>query len=106
MESLDAFADEEAVSAIGTDEIIETWYDYMDDDRLGFYNEPVFSAEELNALRRFHNLLECSWQNVPTTWRPDELEGCTAWSGLVAAAREERAIFLQRGRSDEERENT
>lgn len=106
IESLDAFADEETVGAVGTDEIIEIWYDYMDDDRLGFYDEPVFSSEEVSAIRRFHNLLENTYKQVPGTWKLKDLEGCKEWKRLVAAAREEHAIFLKRGLSDEEREIT
>lgn len=82
IESLDAFADEETVGAVGTDEIIEIWYDYMDDDRLGFYDEPVFSSEEVSAIRRFHNLLENTYKQVPGTWKLKDLEGCKEWKRL------------------------
>ncbi len=106
IESLDAFADEETVGVVGTDEIIEIWYDYMDDDRLSFYDSPVFSSEEVNAIKRFHNLLEGSYKKVPSTWKLGELSNCNEWSVLVTAAREEHAIFMERGLFDEEREIT
>ena len=106
MESLDAFADEETVGVVGTDEIINTWYDYMDDDRLDFYDGPVFSNEEMNAIKRFHNLLESTYKKVPCTWQLEDLKGCKEWSALVTTAREEHGIFLQKGLSDEEREIT
>ncbi|MBE9061735.1 hypothetical protein [cf. Phormidesmis sp. LEGE 11477] len=47
IELLDAFANKGTVEAIGTDELIEMWYDYTDEDSFDFYDEPVFSAEEL-----------------------------------------------------------
>lgn len=106
IESLEAFADEETIAAVGTGEIIEIWYDYMDDDRLGFYDEPVFSSEEVNAIKRFHNLLENTYKRVPDTWKSEELEECGEWEHLVAVAREEHAIFLKRGLSNEESEVT
>ncbi|MBL4826134.1 MAG: hypothetical protein JKY66_00205 [Spongiibacteraceae bacterium] len=106
IESLDAFADEETVSAVGTDEIIEIWYDHMDDDSLSFYDAPVFSSEEINAVKRFHNLLESTYKKVPGTWKLEELADCNEWSALVAAACEEHAIFMGRGLFDEEREIT
>ena len=106
MESLDAFADEDTVGEEGTGEIIEIWYDYVDDDHLGFYDNPVFSAEEINAIKRFHYLLENTYQKVPSTWELDELNGCKEWSELVVLAREGLAIFNKRGLFDEEKEIT
>ncbi len=106
IESLDAFADEETVKVIGTDEIIEVWYDYMDDERQLFYDAPVFSPDEINAIKRFHNLLESTYKMVPSTWKLEEIKGCKEWSALVSAAREERAMFMKRGLLDEEREIT
>ncbi|MCX4028623.1 hypothetical protein H0A36_13910 [Endozoicomonas sp. SM1973] len=102
IESLDAFVDEETVSVVGTDEIIECWYDYMDEDRLAFYDEPVFSSDEINAIKLFHNLLESSYQKVPSTWKIEELKECAEWSTLVTAACEAYSIFLKRGFFDEE----
>lgn len=106
IESLDAFADEETVGVLGTDEIIEVWYDYMDDGRLSFYDSPVFSSEEVNAIKRFHNLLESTYKKVPSTWKLEELASCSEWSALVAAASDEYDIFMERGPLDEEQEIT
>ncbi len=106
IESLDAFADEDMVGVLGTGEIIEIWYDYMDDDRLSFYDSPVFSHDEVNAIKRFHNLLESAYRKVPETWILEELACCNEWSALVTAAREEHIVFMARGLLDEEQEIT
>ena len=106
IEVLDAFSDEECVEIIGTGEIIEQWYDYVDEERLVFYDRPIFSNEELNALKRFHNLLENSNQKVPETWSLNELLGNKEWESLVSTAKEELQIFQKRGRMDEEQEIT
>jgi len=106
VESLHVFADEEAVNVIGTCEVIEQWYDYVDDERLSFYNAPVFSSEEIHSIKRFHNCLSDAHKQVPRTWRLEELEGCEAWSKLVLSAREAHAVFMKRGRFDEESEFT
>ena len=36
IEALEGFADETTVAVLGTDEIIQFWYDYMDDEQLDF----------------------------------------------------------------------
>ena len=106
IESLDAFADNDTVEAVGTDEIIQIWYDYMDEDRMEFFDEPVFSVEELNAIKRFHNLLDKTHQNIPSTWKLEELEGIEEWSALVAMACKGVSVFYKRGLLDEETEIT
>jgi len=106
MEVLDGFADEETIEAVGTDELIEQWYDYMDEKRMYFYSQPVFSHDELNALKRFHYLLESTYLTIPTTWSLKDLVTNKYWSTLVATAREELLVFQQRGFLDEEHEIT
>jgi len=106
IEILDTFSNEECIEKIGTGEIIEQWYDYVDEDRLDSYGLPIFSNEELKALRRFHNLLEKSYQKVPETWALNDLSGNKEWNILVYSAKEELKIFQKRGRMDEENEIT
>jgi hypothetical protein len=106
IEVLDMFSDQSSVEKIGSDEIIEFWYDYVDDEKLSFYDEPVFTKNELNALKRFHNLLECSYKKVPSTWLLTELASCEPWLQLRASAKVELEIFLSRGRFSEECEIT
>jgi len=106
IEVLDTFSGEECVEKIGAGEIIEQWYDYVDEDRLDFYDLPIFSNEEINALKRFHILLEKSYQKVPETWVLKELSDNKEWKTLVSSAKEELKIFQKRGRMDEENEIT
>ncbi len=104
IEALASFADEGAVGSEGTNEIIETWYDFVGGDRMAFYDSPVFSSEEINAITRFHSLLERSYREIPATWKPEELADCKEWSVLTKSALSEHAIFMKRGLFDEERE--
>lgn len=104
IESLGMFADAEAVCLVGTGEIINFWYDYVDDEWQSFYDLPVFSSEELHSIQYFHNLLESSYKKVPSSWDLGKLSNNNEWSALVTAAREQYAIFLERGLFSEEEE--
>ena len=106
IEVLEMFADEAFVEKFGTDEIIESWYDFVDEDRFEYINEPVFTKNEINSIKRFLNLLESSFESVPTTWTISELDNNKPWNNLVSAAKEELEIFMERGRLDEEKEIT
>ena len=76
----------------------------MSDERLSFYDSPVFSPNEINAIKRFHNLLEATYKKVPDTYRPEELKDNKEWNDLRVAAKEELQIFAVRGLFDEENE--
>ena len=107
IENLESFADPNWVNQLGTNEIINMWYDHMDEEEtFEFFSNPVFTTNEKNSIKRFHNLLESSYEKIPTTWKQEDLQGNTEWSKLVETAKEELRIFMERGRFSEEQEIT
>lgn len=97
IEALENFFDDEAVLVLGTDEIINIWYDYADNEQIAFYDEPIFSLAELNQIKSFSNLLESSHDSIPSSWRLREIETCLEWKTLALAARDAYDVFMNRG---------
>ena len=107
IENLESFADPVWVRKLGTDEIINMWYDHMDDDEdFTFFTEPVFNLKETNAIKRFHYLLESTYKTIPTTWSLSDLSNNQEWKQLTIQAHEELSVFMERGRFSEEAEIT
>ena len=107
IENLESFAVTTFIEQLGTDEIINMWYDNMDDEEtFTFFTEPVYSKNEQNAIKRFHYLLESSYKKIPTTWQQEELQNNDHWAELEKTAKEELNIFMARGRFSEEQEIT
>ena len=104
IESLECFADQKAIETLGTSEIINGWYDLVEEEHISFFDQPVFCLEEINAIRRFHNLIESAYQTIPSAWTTAKLNNSKEWAALVLAAKEELEIFAKRGRLDEEKE--
>ena len=105
--NLESFADTNWVNKLGTNEIINMWYDHMDEEEtFELFSDSVFTNNEMNSIKRFHNLIESSYEKIPTTWKQEDLQGNTEWSMLVETAKEELNIFMERGRFSEEQEIT
>ena len=105
IDNLESFADPTFVSHLGTDEIINTWYDYMEkEETFTFFTEPIYSKNEQNAIKRFYYLLESSYEKIPSTWQQEELQNNKDWTKLRKQAIEELNIFMATGRFSEEQE--
>jgi len=94
------------VSKLGTDELTELWYDVVDEEKLESYTSPVFTIEEQQAIRRFYELLESHYDEIPTTHSLLELSSSEAWKIVTDSAAKELSVFMQRGYLDEESEVT
>lgn len=94
------------VSALGTDELTELWYDYVDEEKLESYISPVFTIEEQDALKRFYDLLESHYDEIPTTHSLHDLGSSESWRIVTDSAARELGIFMKRGYLDEESEVT
>lgn len=68
MEMMNLLSDSECVEKIGTDEALESWYDYVEDEKINFYDEPIFSKEEIESVRELHQHIETTYDDIPTTW--------------------------------------
>jgi hypothetical protein len=92
--------------AVIPNEVINQWEDIVNADDWDWYSEPVFSAEESEAIRSFHAV----WLAVidetpePMPYTIDALIGTSAWNRLMVAARDTLRVLSLRGRFDEERE--
>lgn len=103
MEVLAFFCETQCLHEIGADEIIESWFDFLDDDRLSWYDSPVFSRDEAEVIRHFHWLLDGKYLHIPGHSKAEEVGRNPAWIELSAAAREAVEVFNKRGRMDEKR---
>ena len=106
MEVLEMISIKSFVTKLGTEELTELWYDFVDVEKLKSYNSPVFTIEEQDALRRFYDLLENHYDEIPTTHSLHELSSCESWKTVTDSAANELGIFMKRGYLDEESEVT
>ena len=107
MEVLDVYTSIEDQARLGPDEVINMWEDYVDNERLKEYIEPVFTLEEQQAIKQFHN----SWNKIcdeTPTYMPDILDliNNKNWLHLIKHAKEIYALFNKRGYLSEENEIT
>lgn len=107
IDSLESFAIRTWVNQLGTDEIINMWYDNTDENEtFDYLSEPVYSKNEQNAIKKFHYLLESSYKKIPTTWQLEELQNNNDWAELEKTEKEGLNVFMVRGRFSEEQEIT
>lgn len=97
---------DDTIERIGTDEALECWYDLVNDDKLNFYDSPVFTESETTLIRELHRLIEISCNSVPSTWKPVDVAFCEPWRNIVAKANDVFILFQERGLLDEELEIT
>jgi len=91
----------------GGDEVINMWEDWVDDERIGDYVEPVFTKKEQERLAEFHKAWNYVSNHTPQ-FLPDisELKKNNDWTNLMASASDALAVFRQRGKLSEESEIT
>lgn len=96
--------EQHSIRKVGTAEILERWWDYVDEDKLGFFSEPVFSYKELKAIKVLHQLIEDRYKAIPNTFEETEMIKCKEWVNVTAQASKVCELFNQRGQFDEEYE--
>jgi hypothetical protein len=107
IEVLEITASYEKQEKFGGNEVINMWEDWVDDNRIGEYIEPVFSKQEQECLTEHHKTWSYVADHTPQ-FLPDinELEGNEYWSSLMASASKALSIFNRRGKLSEENEIT
>jgi len=107
IEVIDMLVDsDDAIKKIGTDEILECWFDNVDDEKLGFYDSPVFTQKETELVTELHQIIDESCELIPTTWKPSDVASCGPWGKIVTKANVAFEVFKKRGCFDEEKEIT
>lgn len=87
------------------DEIINQWEDWVDGARLDWFEEPVFSPREQEAIRTFHAVWDGVAKDTPKSLPSlSALVGTEPWERLQRAAVRALAVFAVRGKFDEERD--
>ena len=85
-------------------ELINRWEDWVRYDDLDWYAAPVFSPEEIAAIRAFHAIwlavADATPEPMPHTI--DALIGTQVWDRLMTAAQTALIVFEKRGRFDQE----
>lgn len=84
------------------DEVLNQWEDWVTPDWKQHFTEPVFSAEERNGIAQFAREWSGIADGAPHPLPPlDILITTPNWQALQRAAAALLAVFLLRGRSDE-----
>ena len=85
-------------------ELINQWEDWVRFDDLDWYVAPVFSPDETEAIRAFHDVwlavADATPEPMPHTI--DALIGTPVWDRLMTAAQAAFIVFEKRGRFDQE----
>jgi hypothetical protein len=85
-------------------ELLNQWWDWVDLSR-GEPGPPVYSAEEVAAIRRYDGVLNAVADSTPP-WLPDleQLVSTASWRRLRDEAAAALVVFLVRGRFSEDQE--
>ncbi|MDH5181629.1 MAG: hypothetical protein OEZ39_00325 [Gammaproteobacteria bacterium] len=83
----------------GANEVVNLWEDWVDDEQLIHYMEPVFSREEQIAMADYHG----QWKSVVDAFpqqmpKLEMLHKDQHWLDLTAAAHRLLQVFAKRGR--------
>lgn len=104
LEIMTSFSEQEK---LGADEVVNMWQDWVDDERLHNYIEPVFSTEEQCSLAKFNT----TWQEVTDRF-PQFMPGIADlrtnkdWLHMMHEANTTLQSFNLRGKLSEEIEIT
>ena len=107
IEVLEITSSPEEQKKCGPEEVINLWEDFVDEEKILFYDEPVFSFEEINEIRRYHNTWNYVCDNTPD--RIKSIEDATkidCWVELQKEAAIALQVFMRRGKFVEEYEIT
>jgi len=84
-------------------EVIEKWYDTLPNGEDTRFPEPLYSAQEAHALRRFAHRIEAICDATPDPLPElDEVFGLPAWKDLREAAQETLNVMMLRGAFSDE----
>ncbi|MDH5409142.1 MAG: hypothetical protein OEY00_11085 [Gammaproteobacteria bacterium] len=107
IEVLEITADPSQHEKFGGDEIICMWEDWVDDQKLPEYVEPVFSQEEQTAISEYHKIWNEVADNTPHLMPSvNELVKNAYWQKLIKQAEKALTVFSIKGRYSEEVEIT
>ena len=107
IEVLEIMASYDKQERFGGDELLNLWEDWVDEERLGSYREPVFTLPEQEQLSKVQHFWLLAAENTPNPL-PDisELMSNDDWAALQVSASDALAVFSFRGKFSEEREIT
>lgn len=84
-------------------EVLSSWDDYVNRERLEDYGPPVFSIAEVEAMRSFQSTFETTVRELPKRLPPlKEAQALLAWQRLRDAAAVALQIFEKRGMLSED----
>ena len=107
IEVLEITASYEEQEKFGSDEVVNMWEDWVDDNRIIDYLEPVFTKQEQECLAEFHKTWNYVADHTPQILpNISELKQNEYWSALVDAASKALVVFSQRGKMSEDIEIT
>jgi len=107
MEVLSIYSCNEDWELLGPDEVINQWEDFVDEERISIYIEPVFTKQEQECLRAFHQLWLSYCDSTPKVMPPlKEVMVTPEWQYLQREAKKLLLAFELRGKLSEEIEIT
>jgi hypothetical protein len=103
IEALEIYLSIEFQERFGLDEVINIWEDWVDNERMPEYTEPVFTKQEQFAITNFHKQWEKVCKNTPQIMPSVKaMIEDKNWIQLINIAEETLKILLLRGRLSEE----
>ena len=84
-------------------EIFCGWDDWVRDENINCYGPPVFSDEEMSAMKQFHNTSQSVVDDLPDRRLTlSEAQKLDEWERLRRAAEQTLAAFSRRGKLSED----
>ena len=84
-------------------EMIDSWEDWVDSPRPSHFVDPVFSADERDAIEKFHSVWDAAATALPDNYPPlRDVQNQAYWRQVRDAAAEALAVFKVRGELSED----
>ena len=99
IENLEFASSFDQIAKTGAFEAINMWEDFVTGESFDYFDEPVFSILEQDAIRQFHVVWEeCASQTKDDIFDARALEEIACWKNLQTIAASAVAVFQKRGR--------
>jgi hypothetical protein len=102
IETLETMASQELCTAVGPDEVVNLWYDFVPECKPEMFPSPTYTNAEREGINRVNEVLDRVVRSTPNPMPPlTLLQREPVWVELVEACRDALVALNARGRSVE-----
>ncbi len=102
IEALETMVSEELCSAVGPDDAVNLWYDFVPECKPEMFPSPIYTNAEREGIQKVNGVLERVVRSTPNPMPPLQLlQLWPDWVELVETCRVALIAFSDRGRSSE-----